>query len=147
MGVNVIRGNPKWSYWDMPVSIRFERNRWVRIYQRLNRFGEYRQGMFAAADRNVHIDRLTQIMANTKVSREVAREWERKRQSGACDICGSKGEPQPNKYRSTRTGLVIDHDHATMRIRGILCIKCNVRMAWFEKYGNRASDYLKDIRV
>ena len=38
------------------------------------------------------------------------------KQNGSCAICGSK-----NGARS----LAIDHDHATSKVRGLLCVSCN----------------------
>lgn len=36
-----------------------------------------------------------------------------------CDICGKKLEPNPRRR-------VVDHDHVTKQIRGIVCARCNV---------------------
>ena len=47
-------------------------------------------------------------------------------QNGRCAICG--GLPKGN--RSKR--LYIDHDHATGRIRGLLCITCNSGLGQFQ---------------
>jgi hypothetical protein len=46
-------------------------------------------------------------------------EWEEMaiRQGGCCAICGQE------------RGLVTDHDHATGRVRGLLCRSCNVAIA------------------
>lgn len=38
-------------------------------------------------------------------------------QDGACAICEAKREPM---------GLVIDHNHATGKVRGLLCNACNI---------------------
>jgi hypothetical protein len=55
-------------------------------------------------------------------------EYERRNteQSGLCAICS---KPPSGGIRTTR--LFIDHDHATGRIRGLICIKCNSALAQF----------------
>lgn len=42
-------------------------------------------------------------------------------QGGACSIC--KCAPSPGTVRRQR--LHVDHDHATGKVRGLLCINCN----------------------
>jgi hypothetical protein len=54
-------------------------------------------------------------------------------QSGRCGMCGSP----PRKYR-----LGVDHDHATGRVRGLLCNGCNVALGVVERFGDRARAYL-----
>lgn len=44
-------------------------------------------------------------------------------QNGRCAICGEL----PSNH------LCIDHDHKTGKVRGLLCISCNVALGWFEK--------------
>lgn len=39
-----------------------------------------------------------------------------------CGICNIKVYHHSNK----ENGAVIDHDHSTGRVRGILCVRCNV---------------------
>jgi len=52
-----------------------------------------------------------------------------KHQGGGCAICG-----RPPKKRR----LDMDHDHRTMEIRGLLCVRCNralpswIDFAWLE---------------
>ncbi len=45
-------------------------------------------------------------------------------QGGKCAIC-------PTLLTSGRTGMQVDHDHATGRIRGLLCHPCNVMLGDF----------------
>jgi|SRR5665647_1797311 len=46
-------------------------------------------------------------------------------QYGRCAICGTKAE---NLSRA----LVIDHDHATGKVRGLLCDVCNSGLGFFK---------------
>jgi len=41
-------------------------------------------------------------------------------QNGKCKICG-----EPKEFISKRKGLVVDHNHITGEIRGLLCYSCN----------------------
>ena len=54
-----------------------------------------------------------------------------KLQDNKCLLCGVEKK------------LQIDHCHDTGRVRGMLCIQCNVRLGWFE---NRAEKILEYIR-
>lgn len=53
-----------------------------------------------------------------------------------CKICGI----EPWKMKSGRPSLVIDHNHKTGKIRGMLCGSCNVGIGYIEK---RGSDWLQ----
>ena len=44
-----------------------------------------------------------------------------KEQGGKCALCGSKGD------------LVVDHNHETMEVRGLLCSHCNMMLGFIEK--------------
>lgn len=59
-------------------------------------------------------------------------------QGGVCAICGATPE------QSVRGVLAIDHDHATGRVRGLLCIRCNAALERCEVPGwmARAAEYL-----
>jgi hypothetical protein len=47
-------------------------------------------------------------------------------QAGRCAICGS------GRGDSVREPLVIDHDHATGAVRGLLCAACNSGLGHFK---------------
>lgn len=57
-------------------------------------------------------------------------------QRGVCAICGKS---------PTKRLLVVDHDHETGRVRGLLCYYCNTRLESVENYDwlERAIDYLQ----
>ena len=52
-------------------------------------------------------------------------------QKGKCAIC---------KTETKR--LCVDHDHKTGKIRGLLCVPCNVLLGRFERYGKQTIKYL-----
>jgi len=64
-------------------------------------------------------------------------------QGGVCAICG---EPPKTKR------LAVDHDHECCPpikdgccgkcIRGLLCLQCNTKLGWLERYGDSVNDYL-----
>lgn len=58
-------------------------------------------------------------------------------QNGGCAICGSAlGD-------GTGRRLAIDHDHASGRVRGLLCVACNRRLGIFESFRDQALTYLE----
>jgi len=56
-------------------------------------------------------------------------------QGGHCAICPSTAR------------LVVDHNHKTNALRGILCHRCNVRLAAVEDldFKNKAENYLAKL--
>ena len=50
-------------------------------------------------------------------------------QGGVCAICG-KEETATDRNGKVRH-LAIDHDHATGKVRGLLCNACNSGLGWF----------------
>ena len=54
-------------------------------------------------------------------------------QGGMCAICGQTKE------------LVIDHDHKTGRVRGLLCRHCNFVIGLYERYGPTWDAYLAGV--
>jgi len=66
-------------------------------------------------------------------------------QSGVCAICGLE-EPAEHGRTGTQFRLAVDHDHATGRIRGLLCQKCNRSIGLLNDDVDllrKAIDYLK----
>jgi hypothetical protein len=49
-------------------------------------------------------------------------------QDGRCRICGDP--PDPNGKRAA-SRLHVDHDHVTGKVRGLLCLSCNVGVGHF----------------
>ena len=56
------------------------------------------------------------------------------RQDGKCAIC--RRDLAPLRKRT------VDHDHATNKIRGILCARCNGCVGWYELHRSEALAYL-----
>ena len=54
-------------------------------------------------------------------------------QGGACMICKKVPLDGP---------LVVDHDHTTRAVRGLLCRNCNYYLGWFEANSDAALGYL-----
>jgi len=61
-------------------------------------------------------------------------------QNGVCKICGCS----PNEHGKNKMSKVlhIDHDHATGKIRGLLCSRCNGALGWYEKCKDGIKSYL-----
>jgi hypothetical protein len=61
------------------------------------------------------------------------------RQGGVCAICNDP----PSKPRNFH----VDHCHKTGRVRGLLCVRCNTSLGWFERVQgsmHRLHAYLKE---
>jgi hypothetical protein len=62
-----------------------------------------------------------------------------RKQNNSCAICGSHCTQFIN-------GLVIDHDHATGKVRGLLCSRCNIGLGCYHddiELMKRAIQYLE----
>lgn len=63
-----------------------------------------------------------------------------KEQGGGCAICGTTVPSERTRY------FTVDHCHATGKVRGLLCTKCNRGLGMFNDHIQRlqsAADYLK----
>jgi hypothetical protein len=62
-------------------------------------------------------------------------------QHGVCLICG-----EDNNRVNYKTGkpenFAVDHDHATGKVRGLLCHRCNIAVGLFEEFSTHISAYL-----
>lgn len=60
-----------------------------------------------------------------------------------CEICGKTIEESVKTItRFTPKNLCIDHDHISLKFRGLLCSVCNRQLGWYEKYKEQISNYL-----
>ncbi len=50
-----------------------------------------------------------------------------KKQGGKCKICGAKTPGYKNRGR-----FCVDHNHVTGKIRGLLCVNCNLGLGHFK---------------
>lgn len=57
----------------------------------------------------------------------------RKKQNDLCAIC-------KEHERSRR--LAVDHKPGTKQVRGLLCLQCNTKLGWFEKYEGAILEYI-----
>lgn len=55
------------------------------------------------------------------------------RKAKGCTICGG---------RNKRTELAFDHCHVTGVVRGLLCVRCNSMLGWYERHKAAADEYL-----
>ena len=61
-----------------------------------------------------------------------------------CEICGKTVEESihwDSKFSPKR--LCVDHDHKTLKFRGVLCSQCNRQLGWYEQYQEEIEAYLK----
>lgn len=59
------------------------------------------------------------------------------KQGGLCAICG-----KPEIKKNSR--MAVDHCHSTGNIRGLLCLGCNSKLGWLEKYQGRILSYVEN---
>lgn len=59
-------------------------------------------------------------------------------QGGRCAMCSA--EFSTGQWKT----FAVDHDHATSRVRGLLCFRCNIALGYYEKYGAMCIAYLSE---
>ncbi len=59
-------------------------------------------------------------------------------QQGKCGICGTM-------WIAGKRRLHVDHDHATGRIRGLLCYYCNTHLAFVDYWRVETQKYLGNL--
>ena len=61
-----------------------------------------------------------------------------------CEICGKTVE-EAVKWKSENAPkrLCIDHDHSTLKFRGVLCSVCNRQLGWYEANKEAINKYLE----
>jgi hypothetical protein len=60
------------------------------------------------------------------------------KQNGACAICKTTTIDKQDR----RKYWCVDHCHATGKVRGLLCVKCNIFLGHFEKRREATLAYL-----
>ena len=60
-------------------------------------------------------------------------------QNGLCAIC----EQPPAKNRD----LHVDHCHETGKVRGLLCLRCNTSIEWFERMHGRVEKIMSYLKL
>lgn len=89
----------------------YQREWYARNRERVR--AEARAKYAAEGERIREETRWRKIKSRYGLTREQVEEL-REKQSNGCALCQRSG-----------TRLVVDHDHATGRVRGLLCIRCN----------------------
>lgn len=61
-------------------------------------------------------------------------------QGGKCALC-RKNLYLPN--RTLKTNICVDHNHETGKVRGMLCMNCNVNLGWYLNKKNKVNEYAR----
>lgn len=86
------------------------------------------------------------LFRNYKISLETYRKIYRE-QEGKCFICRQEGFSLKEVHK---TSLLVDHDHLTGEVRGLLCPNCNRALGLFKddiEYLKRAIEYINKPKI
>jgi hypothetical protein len=83
-------------------------------------------------------------LAQQLVQYGVTVEWYLKRLRRQDNVCAICGKPETTTRKGKIKRLAVDHDHATLGARGLLCYFCNVNLAVLEdrEWRAKAEAYL-----
>ena len=70
-------------------------------------------------------------------------------QKGGCAICGKRdaGRKPDKRHRAKKHRLFVDHDHATKKVRGLLCYRCNIVLGLIDDDPKRALKMARYLRT
>jgi hypothetical protein len=112
----------------MPHNTKEKRNAYLAKYREKNRERENaRQREWrkkAGRKETIEQIRINKLWQKYRLSEKDYRKM-LSRQKGVCAICGQPETRMNNKGTGIRR-LCVDHDHETGRIRGLLCMRCNL---------------------
>lgn len=60
------------------------------------------------------------------------------KQDGKCAICKTR------EVKGKAKQMHVDHCHTPFKVRGLLCMRCNTALGWFEKNSEAISKYVED---
>lgn len=125
---------------------RYQKTKEIKKARQREYYARKRAEILFAPDREQRLERIRNQHLQRKYGLTSEQlEGMRKQQDGRCAICG--GEPDHRSRATQRTSvLVVDHDHRTNKVRGLLCNACNTLLGMAKDDPERlraASEYLK----
>lgn len=107
-------------------------NSWRREYYRATPERRRRSNVTKAVYYARNRERLIRRNRKTEILRKYGLSWEEHErilaaQGGVCALCGAS-EPRGKGWWH------VDHDHATKRVRGLLCHLCNTQLGVYQKF-------------